>query len=531
VREPLPGASSSSNTTARVARARKNYAMDSGRRRLAGRYDLGEVIGRGGMGAVYRARDLTLQRTVAVKVLPAALADADADHVARFEREARAAASLAHPGVVAIYDTGADDGTRFIVMECVNGRSLSQILRQEAPLEPARAVGIAEGVADALGAAHAAGIVHRDVKPANVMLAEDGAVKVLDFGIARARDATALTQSASVLGTAGYMAPEQALGQRADERSDIYSLGCLLYALLAARPPFEGDGPAAVLHQHVNSAPEAPSAFNRGVSPALDALVMQMLAKSPARRPQTAAEVRERLGEALTTAPTVPVAAPTARAERTPATRVLRRAALPNRRRRAAALAAVAGAALLIVLILLLGSGTGSRHPAPRKLVAASTKTAPPRARTSSSTAPAKTSSAPASARSAPATPTGVAGAAGALAALLTQDAQAGKIDPQAARRIGRQLAGVLNAYGAGSPLDAQHGVTELAHSLAAAEGQGQIEPAAVAPLQTALGGLNSALLAATQTQGAQAGREFGPPGHAGKAKKHGDGGERAEGD
>jgi serine/threonine-protein kinase len=164
--------------------------MSGERRTLAERYALGEVAGRGGMGIVYRASDLVLRRTVAVKVLSAALVEDDSTHVARFEREARAAAALVHPGVVAVYDTGADEATRFIVMEWVSGRSLATILRDSGPFEPASAIEIAAAVADALAAAHAAGIVHRDVKPANVMVTEDGAVKVLDFGIARALDAS-----------------------------------------------------------------------------------------------------------------------------------------------------------------------------------------------------------------------------------------------------------------------------------------------------------------------------------------------------
>jgi serine/threonine-protein kinase len=207
-------------------------------RTLAGRYELVEVIGRGGMGTVYRASDLVLRRPVAVKLLPGPLADQDPTSVARFEREARAAAALNNPAVVAVYDTGADETTRFIVMELISGDSLEAILRDDGPLDPDRAAGIASRVADALAAAHAAGIVHRDIKPANVMVAEDGSVKVLDFGIARAMDATTVTQNASVLGTAAYMAPERALGKPADERSDIYSLGCVLYALLAGHPPF-----------------------------------------------------------------------------------------------------------------------------------------------------------------------------------------------------------------------------------------------------------------------------------------------------
>jgi hypothetical protein len=264
-------------------------------RTLAGRYELVEVIGRGGMGTVYRASDLVLRRPVAVKLLPGPLADQDPTSVARFEREARAAAALNNPAVVAVYDTGADETTRFIVMELISGDSLEAILRDDGPLDPDRAAGIASRVADALAAAHAAGIVHRDIKPANVMVAEDGSVKVLDFGIARAMDATTVTQNASVLGTAAYMAPERALGKPADERSDIYSLGCVLYALLAGHPPFRGDSAAAVLNQHANVAPRPLRGENSRVSPELDAAVMQMLAKSPDDRPQTAVEVRDRL--------------------------------------------------------------------------------------------------------------------------------------------------------------------------------------------------------------------------------------------
>jgi eukaryotic-like serine/threonine-protein kinase len=319
------------------------------RRRLAGRYELAETIGRGGMGSVYRARDLVLDRTVAVKLLPAALAEEDPRHVTRFEREARATASLTHPGVVAVFDAGQDGDTRFIVMECVEGRSLARVLHEEAPLEPARAAGIAACVADALAAAHAAGIVHRDVKPGNVMLTGDGGVKVLDFGIAHAADGHSLTQSASILGTARYMAPEQALGRRADARSDVYALGCLLYAMLTRRPPFEGDTAAAIIHQQVNSEPVPPSALNGRVPAGLESIVMKMLAKSPAARPQDASRLGEELHRAAAGSP--PAAAGDA-------TLVMpRREMGARRRRRRAAAAALVAASLLLLGVLAASLG------------------------------------------------------------------------------------------------------------------------------------------------------------------------------
>ena len=277
-------------------------------RTLAGRYRLDKVIGRGGMSTVYRATDLSLDRVVAVKVAMDPLLERDPVYAARFKREARAAASVSNPGIVTVFDAGADGPTRYIVMECVDGRDLSQILRDEGPLEPTRAAHIAEQIADTLAAAHAAGVVHRDIKPGNVMVTPQGTVKVLDFGIARTTDGVTLTQTASVLGTAPYMSPEQAMGQPADARSDIYSLGCVLYEMLTGSPPFMGDLPAAVLHQHVRVAPKAPRAVNPDVPPALDALVLRMLAKAPEDRPQTAAEVRDALATLdTTTEPTRPL--------------------------------------------------------------------------------------------------------------------------------------------------------------------------------------------------------------------------------
>ncbi len=290
-------------------------------RTLAGRYRLDEVIGRGGMSTVYRGTDTSLDRVVAVKVALDPLVEESPIYLARFTQEAKSAASIGHPGVVTVYDAGADGPTRFIVMEFVPGKSLADILKEERPLEPARAADIAAQVADALAAAHAAGIIHRDIKPGNIMVEPNGSVKVLDFGIARAVDGGSLTQTATVLGTSAYMSPEQALGQPVDARSDIYSLGCVLYEMLTGEPPFVADVAAAVMHQHVRVAAKPAIERNPAIPPDLNALVMQLLAKQPKDRPQTAAEVRDRLrqaianpagGDALTIRPLAAAALPTA---------------------------------------------------------------------------------------------------------------------------------------------------------------------------------------------------------------------------
>ncbi len=262
------------------------------------RYELLEVIGRGGMGVVYRAHDAVLDRVVGVKVLPAELAS-DVTLVERFTREARAAARLANPNIVAVFDTGIDREVRYIVMELVPGVSLAQLLRERGALAVREAVEIAAQVAAALAAAHAAGIVHRDIKPANIMVQPSGEVKVLDFGIAHARTDEALTRTTAVLGSAPYMAPEMAAGQPADERSDIYSLGGVLYEMLTGRPPFVAEVPAAVMHQHISAAPQPAHALQPRVPGGLDVLLMRMLAKRPADRPQQAAQLAGALRASL----------------------------------------------------------------------------------------------------------------------------------------------------------------------------------------------------------------------------------------
>src|SRR5829696_7930684 len=206
---------------------------------LLDRYQVGRLLGAGGMAEVFEGRDRLLSRRVAIKV-PLSQHAHDPEFAHRFRREAQTAASLSHPGVVAVYDTGSEDGTHFIVMEYVEGRTLKDVIRAEAPLYPDRAAEITADVCSALAAAHARGLVHRDVKPANIMLMPDGRVKLMDLGIARAAASETLTQTAAMLGTAQYLSPEQAQGQAVDFRSDLYSLGCCLYEMLTGTVPFRG---------------------------------------------------------------------------------------------------------------------------------------------------------------------------------------------------------------------------------------------------------------------------------------------------
>ena len=265
--------------------------------RLSDRYELGEIIGVGGMAEVHLARDLRLHRDVAVKVLRADLAR-DPNFYQRFKREAKNAAALNHPAIVAVHDTGETETPQgllaYIVMEFVDGVTLRDIVRTDGPIEPRRAIEIIADACQALNYSHQKGIVHRDVKPANIMISKSGAVKVMDFGIARAvADAGhSLTQTETVIGTAQYLSPEQAHGEPVDARYDVYSLGCVLYEILTGEPPFVGDTPLAVVYQHVRKAPTPPSARQAGISPEVDAVVLKALAKKPEQRYQTAADMR-----------------------------------------------------------------------------------------------------------------------------------------------------------------------------------------------------------------------------------------------
>ncbi|RBY80849.1 Stk1 family PASTA domain-containing Ser/Thr kinase [Geodermatophilus sp. TF02-6] len=354
---------------------------------LGQRYEIGGVLGRGGMAEVHRGRDLRLGREVAVKVLRSDLAR-DPSFQVRFRREAQAAASLNHPAIVAVYDTGEDrtatGATPYIVMEYVEGETLRDVLRREGPLPPARAMSLAADICAALDFSHRNGIVHRDVKPGNVMITPDGAVKVMDFGIARAvsDSAATMTSTAAVIGTAQYLSPEQARGESVDARSDVYSVGCLLYELVTGAPPFTGDSAVSVAYQHVREDPKRPSSVDPAIPPELDAILLKALAKNPANRYQSAAEMRNDLLRALAGQ----------RVEATPVMDDAEKTAVigvppggydmgeddddaARRRRRNRVVAAVVAALLLVgaVVTALLVSGGDEQGPAPVARVAVPT--------------------------------------------------------------------------------------------------------------------------------------------------------------
>ncbi|MEU4156190.1 Stk1 family PASTA domain-containing Ser/Thr kinase [Actinoplanes sp. NPDC026670] len=272
--------------------------MTAQARLLGGRYQVGELLGYGGMAEVHRGRDLRLGRDVAIKMLRTDLAR-DATFQERFRREAQNSAALNHPAIVAVYDTGEEisatgEKLPFIVMEFVNGRTLKEVLAQEQRLQPRRALEIIADICAALEFSHRHGIIHRDIKPGNVMITQNGQVKVMDFGIARAlaSGATTMTQTSAVIGTAQYLSPEQARGESVDARSDVYAAGCVLFELVIGQPPFVGDSPVSVAYQHVREEPRVPSSIVRDVPPDIDAIVLKALAKNPLNRYQSSQEMR-----------------------------------------------------------------------------------------------------------------------------------------------------------------------------------------------------------------------------------------------
>jgi eukaryotic-like serine/threonine-protein kinase len=340
--------------------------MSSEQRRLAGRYVLEAPIGRGGMGEVWRGTDTVLGRQVAVKTIDLRNLR-DESGAARFEREARATAGLSHPNVVTVHDSGVEGDTAYIVMELLPGPSLADLLA-EGPLPVDEVVEVGRQVASALDAAHARGLVHRDIKPGNIAYAADGRVRVLDFGITQLTDTTdaqALTATHTVMGTAEYLAPEQAMGGRVDGRADLYALGCVLYALLAGRPPFKAATPVATMMMHANDPVPDVRTLRPETPDWLADLVHGLLAKSPDDRPAGAATVasalaaRESVSGGATTVLPVAVAATTQRLDAAPPPPVLPPTGPVEPERRGVApltwlLGAVALAAVAVLLWVLL---------------------------------------------------------------------------------------------------------------------------------------------------------------------------------
>src|SRR5829696_8541165 len=411
---------------------------------LVGRFRLDRRIGAGGMGQVWAAHDTRLGRDVAVKVQKF---DPDGDRAAfeRFRREAQSMAALQHPNVVTVFDSGTDLDAAFLVMELLPGPTLETYVAESGPLLEQKVVALTGEVASGLAAAHRAGVVHRDIKPTNLMFDARGALKIVDFGIARLAQTTAarLTATNNVIGSASYLSPEQLSGRPADERSDLYALGCVMTTMLTGRPPFEGEHPLAVMSQHVNTAPPPISQRRPGIDPALEALVAQMLSKSELDRPQSARAVLDRLrqfelgspadnpGVALAATAVMSQAGPLPPAPATKATT----AAMPDRQRsgRGWWIAGVTAFALVAVVLIAIATTAGD----PPVNESASSSSATPSAEPSREPA---SSSAPQTTTSARTTTIGVQGALSDLRAAVAAVSSSGQIDGKKAEELSKRV-------------------------------------------------------------------------------------------
>jgi serine/threonine protein kinase len=439
-------------------------------RLLSNRYRIEDPLGVGGMARVFRGTDLVLGRTVAIKVLAEHLAR-DPRSVERFRREAQAAAGLSHPGIVSVYDTGSDGDDHYIVMEHISGRTLADLEEEAGRFHPERAAEIAEAVAFALAHAHGKGIVHRDIKPGNIMITPSGEVKVMDFGIARALGGQSFTQTATVLGTATYFSPEQAMGERVDARSDLYALGVVLYEMLAGRAPFAGDSPVSVAYQHVRQEPEPPSRLNPDVDRALEAIVLKAMAKDREVRYQSAEEMQRDLGRLR--GPAAPAGVAVGSADRTIEQPPVERTAVlppvpPSRRATRQPRRAPWLIALLALLAMALVGGlilaSGSRTPSDRS-----------NATPSSSPSPAERPSGTTVASPTPVQPTTIEVSVAQLEAILNQGLSQGELTERAAKEIEKDLEESLREFPNGSLDKALEKLDKAEGKVGEFEGKGEI--------------------------------------------------------
>ncbi len=478
--------------------------VSSEQRRLADRYLLDAPIGRGGMGQVWRGTDLVLGREVAIKTIDLKGVP-DENAAARFEREARVTAGMSHPGVVTVHDSGVEDDTAFLVMELLPGPSLAErVADGDVPVEEVLDVG--RQVASALEAAHARGLVHRDIKPANIMYAADGRVRVLDFGITQLADTTgahALTATHTVMGTAEYLAPEQALGGRVDGRADLYALGCVLYALLVGQPPFRGATPVATMMMHAND-PVPDVRESRPDAPAwLAGLITGLLAKSPEDRPAGAGAVVSSLDSHE-----APVVAPTARMEPLPTPAPIPAAPVPQPapgpepepdRRGAswplAVLAVVAVVALALLGWNLFSSNTADPQSSPTTSASDAVTTAP------ATTEPPATSAAPTPTPTPTPTPSptvdpaqDVTDAVTALSDSIGTLQDAGTLDPAAANPLEKGLRQVTRALDAADAAQVASETAAFVDAYDQGVQDGSISPEASAELDPLVADLTAAV-------------------------------------
>ena len=438
---------------------------------LAGRYQLGAAIGAGGMATVYRAHDQDLNREVAIKVLKPALV-ADTTATARFTSEAQTQATLNVPGVPAVHDIGKSHGTPFFVMELLEGQDLKAALQAGEPLKIEEALRVGEAVAEVLQTCHAAGLVHRDIKPRNVFLSSDGSVKLLDFGIVRTTPAGDLTTTSVVLGTPAYASPEQVRGHQATSSSDLYSLGCMLYEALTAEPPFGSHDSEAVARAHISAPPPKPSLVSPWIPPAVDALVLKLMAKDPRNRPPNAAavcrdikDVRQSL-QGLETqqmpslGDTLVDGAPL---DSTDTLVAVSRTKPPTRRG--------AGMAILVVLVMIfVGAAIWVATTAVTHVAGATGPTASPSTSTASSpTATADTSATPAQVTVPTPSPTTVDGAVAALLGTVQAAQGQGLIDPGTATQITSATSTYLSAVSGGSTHEVRKALGRLTDAVDAA--------------------------------------------------------------